>query len=234
MDLDSDGDGVPDRTDSLRRNPCAPDRDALACPGGDADVVADPCVPDEDNLSCPSGDFDGDGVSNGDDGDAEDECVPNACDGPGPGPGVSPDGGMPMMPMPGERTEHDADGDGLSDEDECSDDDELQRRLARRVGGAVPEVDGCPDSDGDGLADRDDDDSDGDGLLDAEECRGGVPCPDRDRDGIPDVLDPGTVALVGGGCAVGGDPRDAAGSWLAILLATFALARKRRRPEQTL
>ncbi|HOB71341.1 MAG TPA: hypothetical protein PKM18_06105, partial [bacterium] len=49
-------------------------------------------------------------------------------------------------------------------------------------------VEGCIDSDGDGLADCIDLDSDGDGFTDSEECPE-QPCRDTDGDEIPDILD---------------------------------------------
>lgn len=49
-------------------------------------------------------------------------------------------------------------------------------------------VEGCLDSDADGVPDCADSDSDADGIPDAEEC-GGETCKDTDSDGIPDYLD---------------------------------------------
>ena len=95
----------------------------------------------------------------------------------------------------------DSDGDGISDTDECPNDntctngdgDDLPDFQdpdrdndgiadATECGNLSP----CPDTDGDGIPDVDDLDSDGDNLTDTEECPGGFNCPDTDGNGTPD------------------------------------------------
>ena len=65
----------------------------------------------------------------------------------------------------------DSDDDGISDTDECPDDNT------------------CVDGDADGLPDYRDTDRDNDGIVDSYECPDGGPCMDTDNDGIPDVDD---------------------------------------------
>ncbi len=71
--------------------------------------------------------------------------------------------------VPGCSAGDDADGDGIADA-----------------------LEGSQDPDGDGVPNRQDDDSDGDGVPDSEEQRGRPPCvfTDSDGDGAPDFLDP--------------------------------------------
>ncbi len=77
-----------------------------------------------------------------------------------------------------DQLDADDDGDGLLTVDECK-------------------VSPCTDGDGDGIADHldassgqaGDGDSDGDGLPDSLECAFGTPCPDADRDQVPDYAD---------------------------------------------
>src|SRR5690606_3620515 len=95
------------------------------------------------------------------------------------------------------------DEDGIPDEVECKNDPQLDRALRALTGRGVSYVDGCRDSDDDGIPDHEDDDSDGDGFLDSEECPHGPPCPDGNDNGVPDLLEPDSVSLVGGACSVG-------------------------------
>jgi outer membrane protein OmpA-like peptidoglycan-associated protein len=216
-ELDTDGDGVPDRIDRCPTEPGSPKNQG--CPWGDSDGdgVPDnqddcPTVPGpRENRGCPWPDTDGDGVP-----DREDKCptVPGPKENQGcPWPDTDGDGipdkddKCPTVPGPKENQgcPLDTDGDGVLDKDDkCP---------------TVPgpkENQGCPwpDLDKDGVPDKDDrcpmtpgpkenqgcpwPDTDGDGILDKDDrcptVKGpkenqGCPWPDTDGDGVPDKDD---------------------------------------------
>jgi hypothetical protein len=235
---DTDDDGTLNGTDADPEDPCKPDADALACASGDADKDgtingndADPldaCKPNKNVLTCASGDTDGDGVNNGSDDQPEDACEPNEdalkcpkgdADGDGVPNGKDPkpsDECEPISceePVPGDDAgpgDVDSDGDGRTDDEECG--------KAKK----------CPDTDGDGIPDNEDEDDDNDGIpteveddtadehdlpedidgdglinsLDPDADGDGIPdgeeIADRDGDGIPDVYDSDRVKISGG------------------------------------
>lgn len=191
VELDSDGDGVPDRLDRCPNTPRGVVVDRFGCPvDSDGDGIPDfldqcPNTPpgvQVDAQGCPI-DTDGDGVP-----DYLDKC-------PGTPKGVAVDAtGCPL----------DSDGDGVPDY--------LDRCPATAPGVAVG-ADGCPiaviDSDGDGIPDN---------LDRCPDTPPGVPvdrfgCPlDSDGDGIPDYLDecpntPPGLAVLPNGCALVADCR---------------------------
>jgi OmpA-OmpF porin, OOP family len=191
---DTDGDGVPDKTDKCPGTPASVKVDKFGCPvDGDGDGVADYLdkCPNVAGLASVGGcpDADKDGVADG-----EDQC-PNEA-------GLVALNGCP-----------DIDGDGIIDsKDKCP-----------NVKGVLA-FEGCPDTDNDGIQDSDDKcpnvagvkefagcpDTDGDGIQDSEDqcidkkgpaaTRG---CPDTDNDGVHDGIDRcPTIAGVkeNGGC----------------------------------
>ncbi|MEL7020004.1 MAG: gliding motility-associated C-terminal domain-containing protein, partial [Bacteroidota bacterium] len=101
----------------------------------------------------------------------------------------------------------DSDEDGLTDSDECPDDNtcrdgdadgQFDYRDRDRDNDGIDDnwecanggTNGtCPDTDGDGIPDVDDLDTDNDGIPDEEECANNGPCPDIDGDGIPEWQD---------------------------------------------
>lgn len=230
---DADGDGIPSYLDAAENGPGSGDSDGdgvadnVECPTGvvcvdtdrdfipdymdedsDSDGVpdatdsarTDPCAPNMNNPACGTFDSDGDGIPN------SVEC---------PNPRMCPDtnrNGIPdyldtspnVAPNPGVDT----DGDGIPDLTEC--------------GGTAGM---CIDTDNDGIPNGSDPDSDGDGLLDKEECPS-QPCVDSDGDGIPDYLQK-TPVRVSGGCSLAGGSFDA--SWLALLGLLGLVQRRRRR-----
>jgi OOP family OmpA-OmpF porin len=188
-ELDTDGDGIPDRRDRCPTEPGPPQYYGCPLKDTDGDGLPDnmdecPTVPGpRENRGCPWPDTDRDGVP-----DKLDKC-PTV-------PGPRENQGCPWP---------DTDGDGIPDKDDrCP---------------AVPgprENQGCPwpDTDGDGVLDKDDrcpkvpgprenegcpwPDTDGDGVLDKDDrCSAvpgprenqGCPWPDTDGDGIPDKDD---------------------------------------------
>ena len=174
LDLDSDGDGVPDATEGHDA-----DGDGLAdaAPSGnddDGDGLDDAFDPDcagmpgscvTDGLPAALQDMDRDGAPDYLDADSDNDGLLDrleAFDGNGDGvPEVVPRG-------------VDADGNGLDD--------------VFDVGQGGIGTTG-QDIDMDGRPDYLDQDSDGDGIADALECADPTACPDTDGDGTPDVLD---------------------------------------------
>ncbi len=155
-DLDSDGDGIWDVTET---NLPDPDHDGIIGTGT-PQVNAD--GQGSGTTSDPT-DTDGDGQPDYLDLDADADNIPDADECPVDAPCADGDGdGMPDF------QDVDRDNDGINDIVECEN--------------STP----CTDTDNDGTPDVDDLDSDGDGLTDAEECSGGSPCPDSDNDGVPD------------------------------------------------
>jgi len=167
VDLDTDGDGVPDYRDPCPAVPEDVDgfQDEDGCPDEDDDGDGipddrDPCPQDAedydgfvDDDGCPDEDNDGDGVPDG-----YDSCpdVPEDLD------GERDEDGCP---------DEDDDGDGVHGaQDLCPDEPEDTDGLA--------DTDGCPevDADGDGVPD------DRDECPELPETRNGY----RDRDGCPD------------------------------------------------
>jgi cysteine-rich repeat protein len=174
LDLDSDGDGVPDATEGHDA-----DGDGLAdaVPAGnddDDDGLDDAFDPDcagmpggcaADGLPAAVQDRDGDGAPDFLDADSDNDGLLDrveAFDGNGDGvPEAVPSG-------------VDVDGNGIDD--------------AFDIGQAGIGTTG-QDTDTDGRPDYLDQDSDGDGIADRVECANPTACPDTDGDGAPDALD---------------------------------------------
>jgi outer membrane protein OmpA-like peptidoglycan-associated protein len=169
-EVDTDGDGVPDRIDACPKDAgprdnrgCLYQRVPIVDADGDKDGLADkddacPKVAGpRENRGCPWPDRDGDGLP-----DKDDRCPDQA--GPRENQGCPPAAAAPAR---------DTDGDGLPDDrDACP----LRRGpLENR---------GCPwpDRDDDGLPDKDDRCPDRAGPRENQGC----PLEDRDHDGVPD------------------------------------------------
>ncbi len=206
LDLDSDGDGVPETLE------CS---DPTACPDTDGDGTADYLDVDADGdgiLDAIEGfDVDGDGVADvmPSGVDANNNGLDDALDPAAMGRGafaVDHDGdGVPDL------RDVDDDGDGIGTASECpspsagcpdTDGDGAPDYLDPDGPAMDSDMDGipdtvecdgnvatCRDSDGDGLADHLDDDDDGDGVPTARECPGGPTLCDADGDGRPNHLD---------------------------------------------
>ena len=217
VELDADGDGVPDTDDA------APD-DPNVCRDVDTDTCDD-CSGGFDNPFGDGPDFDGDGqcdtgdpdrdndgVAYADDGnpldpfvchdDDADTCDDCAVSGPDhSGGSVSNDG--PDLDGDGQcdAGDDDNDNDGVAD---AADSDPADPRVCRDQDGDTcddcantgadssggnPADDGV-DFEGDGICDQGDLDSDDDGIPDADETTVGVdPDGDADGDGIPNYAD---------------------------------------------
>ncbi|MDX1804054.1 MAG: Ig-like domain-containing protein [Alcanivorax sp.] len=181
---DSDNDGIADDIE-------CPDFAGAGCPDSDGDGLADYLDDDDDNDGIPTltegsqRDTDGNGVPDyldaDDDGDGtltRNEDDNSDFDGnPASRPGPDVDGdGIPAYLDPNDSIAGvgDADGDGLTDDQEC---------------GSLP----CQDSDGDNIPDYMDPDDDNDGIKTIDEDLNGdgnASDEDTDGDGIPDYLDP--------------------------------------------
>ena len=199
LDLDADGDGIPDATEGH-------DADGDGVPDTtpptelsdmDMDGLHDAYDPDHGGSEAPRQDTDGDTRPDFLDGDSDDDGLPDHLeafdldgdgqqdvrrsgvdsDGDGIDDAFDPDAGG-ASPVAADVDDDgrpayldlDADGDGLAEFLECEDPTD------------------CPDTDGDGLADYLDPDSDGDGIADAIEGT------DLDADGAPDLVASGTDA----------------------------------------
>lgn len=180
LNLDEDGDGIPDRFDKCPKNPenfnGVMDEDGCPEPDTDGDGIVDPvdacptAAEDFDNFQdddgCPDLDNDGDGIP-----DSKDQC-PND---PEDRDGFEDSDGCP-------DTDNDRDGMG-DDKDKCP-------NQAEDFDGFEDE-DGCPelDNDLDGILDTLDkcpsDPEDKDGFEDDDGC----PDTDNDKDGILDAND---------------------------------------------
>ena len=75
-------------------------------------------------------------------------------------------------------------------------------------------------------------DSDGDGLPDAVECPVDGNC-DKNNNGVPDQLEPGTLSVSGGQCSAAVPGEQGGHGWLSWLMTATAAAglRRRRRRE---
>jgi hypothetical protein len=205
QDIDSDDDGIPDRTEAGDRDPATPPVDS------DGDRVADFRDSDSDDDGIPdsaegSGDPDRDGDGNWVDTDADGDLIRDATEGTtdsdsdGVPDYLDEDSDNDFVPDWFEGFS-DTDSDGVPDRlDTDSDDDGI---LDRIEAGDEDLVTPPIDTDGDELADFQDFDSDGDGLLDELE----LGCPassnrliaDTDGDGYSDLAE----------YAVGSDPCNA-------------------------
>ena len=210
LDLDADGDGIPDSTEGHDANGDGmPDVMVPATPSDmDGDGLDDAYDPDDGGVAAPVPDHDGDSAPDFLDGDSDDDGLPDHLeafdlDGDGrqdvlpsgadtDGDGLddafdADQGGSGFAPSDADGDGHtrhldlDADGDGLADSTECAD----------------PTA--CLDTDGDGVADYLDLDSDGDGIVDATEGF------DLDADGAAD-LDPSGTDANGNGLDDAFDP----------------------------
>jgi len=218
VDDDSDGDGIPDEIEGYE------DTDGDGVPDfldedADGDGISDwlETGPDPTNPV----DTDGDGVPDFEDPDSDGDGIPDIVEVGDPyDPTDTDNDGVP------DYLDTDSDGDGIPDSVEAgddpdepldSDDDGLPDYAdADSDDDGVPDdVEGDVDSDFDGTPDYVDTDSDNDGILDSED-------PDRNGDGILDVVEPSGIDSFGCGCggSVGGR-----GGWALLLLIG---ARRRR------
>lgn len=184
LDLDSDGDGLPDYTEAGAPPPSGMDTDN--------DGIDDTYDVDQNGTPPTAIDTDGDGWPDFVDIDSDNDGILDNIE-------ASPDGGNPIYPIG-----IDSDGDGL---DNAFDPDSGNMPLDWSVD---EDEDGIPnlhdlDSDNDGILDTQEAypdhqlpieaigvDTDGDGLDDAfDRDNGGITAsiPDTDSDGIPDFLD---------------------------------------------
>lgn len=188
LDLDSDGDGLPDYLDADSDDDGVPDAIEGQRPGGepfdsDADGTYDFRDLDSDANGVPDAieggdDLDGDGRPNSGDNDDDGDELADV---------VELDGALsPPRDLDGDGLydfqDPDSDGDWISDREEASADTDRDGTLDRHD----------LDSDGDGWRDADEvadrdlatraDDTDGDGLADYRD-------PDSDADGISDYLE---------------------------------------------
>jgi hypothetical protein len=181
---DADGDGVTNQYDPANGNACVPNSNSAGCLATDSDSDGLTNA-QEDALGTNRGnpDTDGDGTNDGIE-------VGGNVNAP-----VDSDGdGTPNVL---ESSVADADGDGMSNQDDSANGNVCvpNSNSAACLGA---------DSDGDGLTnaqeealgtDRDNPDSDGDGISDGAEVGGNPADPtDTDGDGMPDVLEAGDSA----------------------------------------
>ncbi len=174
LDLDSDGDGVPDATEGHDADGDGVPDAAPSASDDDGDGLDDAFDPDcagmpgacaADGLPAAVQDLDGDGAPDFLDADSDNDGLLDrveAFDGNGDGVPEAVSSGV------------DANGNGLDDAFE----------VAQGGTGTTGQ-----DVDMDGRPDYLDQDSDGDGIADAVECANPTDCTDTDGDGAPDVLD---------------------------------------------
>ena len=205
--LDSDGDSIPDACDvDITTGPDAigpdgiddncqvgPDADGdgisdVSDSDADGDGYADSLDSDDDNMpgagdggtALPDTDADGDGDPDRIELDSDGDGIPDIIE--AGGVDADDDGKIDAL-NPGGTLVNDADGDGF---DDAVDGDDNTTATVADGGTALPD----PDTDGDGVADRDDLDSDNDGVPDSVEAGMDPNNPvDTDSDGIPDYLD---------------------------------------------
>jgi outer membrane protein OmpA-like peptidoglycan-associated protein len=159
---DTDLDGAPDFLDADDDDDGIATPDELNSDGSfrDSDGDGRPDHLDADDGGMNAGDSDGDGVSDAEDLDRDNDGIPNAEEGDGDADG---DGTPNALDL-------DSDGDGLSD-------------IFEAGGGQL-------DEDGDGRIDSLEDANPRDGLHDPLQASdGALPRPDSDLDGTPDFLD---------------------------------------------
>jgi len=165
LDMDSDGDGIPDAEEAGDMDPSTPPRDS------DMDDIPDFIDSDSDGNGIPDategdGDFDLDGIPDYADSDDDNDFLPDR----------SELQGILDPPI-------DTDGDGRPNFRDSDSDDDL----------ILDGDDGAQDTDGDGLLDLEDLDSDNDGIPDSVEAGDSdvfSPPVDSDGDAIPDFRDP--------------------------------------------
>lgn len=179
-DLDSDGDGIPDRDEA-----------------GDTDLTTPPVDTDHDGIpDYRDLDSDGDGVSDTDElgeqfeiVDTDQDGTPDFRDLDSDGDGIlDKDEGLQLVDLDGDGVpdfrDLDADGDGIPDACESGDADPATQPIDS-------DQDGIPDfrdvdSDGDGIADKDED-KNGNCMVDAGESN--PRNSDTDGDGVPDLVE---------------------------------------------
>ncbi|MEM6319096.1 MAG: hypothetical protein AAF960_15590, partial [Bacteroidota bacterium] len=190
---DTDNDGIPDHLDGDDGSGTGTDITGTGDTDGDGLSDAEECP---SGFMCP--DSDGDGIPDYADTDSDNDGITDATECPTGFPCTDTDNDGIADNI--ESNTQDTDGDGMPDYNDTNAD------------GDSPDTDDSDDGGTDnGLADADNDgipnyldadngtgadgsvagagDSDGDGLSDAEECPGGVICPDTDGDGQPDYMD---------------------------------------------
>ncbi|MEM9191569.1 MAG: MYXO-CTERM sorting domain-containing protein [Myxococcota bacterium] len=169
LDLDSDGDGLTDASESG-----SGDADRDGRPDGFLDGDGDGL--NDAGLTETARDSDTDGTPDYRSLDADGDTVPDAIE----GHDADMNGAADVM-----ASGADADADGIDDafDPDCT--------MAAPCGGVVGVGAPEPDTDMDGLPDYRDRDADGDGIADAVECgpMGPPMCRDADADGSPDYLE---------------------------------------------
>ncbi|PIE19909.1 MAG: hypothetical protein CSA65_00230 [Proteobacteria bacterium] len=176
LDLDSDGDTVPDANEGHDKNE-----------DGKADVKASQTDANKNGIddaydATPATlpDTDSDGKPNYQDSDDDGDAVPTSAEDPngknGPTDDDTDNDGTPNYLDPDSKETRDTDNDGVTDDLDLDDDND-----------GIPDLvedpqDGTLDTDGDGIADIRDLDSDGDGIPDILEAGG----KDADSDGKVD------------------------------------------------
>jgi uncharacterized repeat protein (TIGR01451 family) len=212
IDTDSDGDGVPDRTEGGRGTFTGVDTDGDGLDNG-FDTVVGPDVndsittpvsqlPDNDgDAAAPLGnvdyrdndDNDRDGIPDSVDVDDDNDGIPDTTEGTGDADGdgipnrLDPDSDNDGIPDVVEAGGTDNNGDGIIDGFTDTDGDGLSNNVDPTTGGTPLPV---PNTDGTGGPDYLDIDSDNDGIIDTVEA-GGIPNRpiDSDGDGRPDYRD---------------------------------------------
>ncbi len=169
-DPDDDGDGIP-TIQELGPNSDSPRN-------SDGDDAPDYLDPDDDGDTIPTRTEREDGATFGNDVDDDGDVnwLDTDSDGDGAsdrvesqGDGDRNDDGIPDYLQAADHI--DTDGDGVIDIIEC------------------PDMADCPDTDGDGTPDWEDEDDDGDGVLTQDELGDGEAPQDSDNDDTPDYLD---------------------------------------------
>jgi outer membrane protein OmpA-like peptidoglycan-associated protein len=168
VEVDTDGDGVPDYLDTDADNDGISDSDEqvlVALSGNDSDNDGIDDAVDVDTTGGTDANADGIDDSTQNQIDLDNDGIPNFRDLDSDGDGI----------LDSVEGDVDSDGDGSPDYLDLDSDGD----------GILDEEEGTDDADGDGTPNYLDLDSDGDGLTDQEEGNG-----DSDGDGLPDFLDP--------------------------------------------
>ena len=207
---DTDGDGIPDATDTDDDNDGVNDSDEALVSTDPLDAETTDGIPDG------SLDTDGDGIDNGTESDETlsvatdvapadsnpDIIIPADTDGDGvtndtdnddDNDGISDadEGATGTNPLVADPASTDTDGDGLTDANES---DETSATITDTNGNGVSDANEALDTDGDGTPDATDTDNDNDGISDADEGATGTnplvadpASTDTDGDGLTDA-----------------------------------------------